>query len=57
MDKKLYVCFVNMEKAFDRVPRKVIKWSLKVLLKTVMSLYKGITKSLGYIKIIKKIFL
>ena len=23
-DKKLYVCFVDMEKAFDRVPRKVM---------------------------------
>ena len=44
MDKKLYVCFVNMEKAFDRVPRKMIKWSLEVLLKTVMSLCKGITQ-------------
>ena len=22
---KLYVCFVNLEKAFDRVPRKVLE--------------------------------
>ena len=23
-DKKLYMCFVDMKKAFDRVPRKVM---------------------------------
>ena len=28
-DKKLYVCFVNMEKAFDRVPRKVMEWAMR----------------------------
>ena len=27
--KKLYLRFVNIEKAFDRVPRKVIKWAMK----------------------------
>ena len=26
MDKKLYMCFVDMEKAFDGVPRKVMAW-------------------------------
>ena len=25
--KKLYVCFVDMEKAFKRVPRKVMEWA------------------------------
>ena len=24
--KKLYICFVDIEKAFDRVPRKVMEW-------------------------------
>ena len=46
-DKKLYMCFVDMEKAFDRVPRKVIEWAIRkkglseviVLAKT--SLYDG----------------
>ena len=28
-DMKLYMCFVNMEKAFDRVPRKVMEWAMK----------------------------
>ena len=25
-NKKLYICFVDLEKAFDRVLRKVIEW-------------------------------
>ena len=46
-DKKLYMCFVDMEKAFDRVPRKVIKWAMRkkglseVIVRAVMSLYDG----------------
>ena len=37
--------FVNMEKAFDRVPRKVMEWAIKmkdlseVMVWAVMSLY------------------
>ena len=27
--KKLYMCFVDPEKAFDRVPRKVLEWALR----------------------------
>ena len=47
MEKKLYMCFVDLEKAFDRVLRKVLEWAMKkrgipeVMVKAVMSLYKG----------------
>ena len=47
MVKKLYMCYVDLEKAFDRVPRIVLEWALrkkgmpKVLVRSVMSLYEG----------------
>ena len=43
--KKLYFAFVDLEKAFDRVPREVIRWDLRKLgvdqwlIRTVMALY------------------
>ena len=46
-DKKLYMCFVDMEKAFDRVPRKVMEWAMRkkglseVMVRAVKSLYDG----------------
>ena len=46
-EKNLYTCFVDLEKAFDRVPRKVMEWALRkkglaeVLVQAVMSLYEG----------------
>ena len=46
-DKKLYMCFVDVNKAFDRVPRKVMEWTmrkkglLEVIVRAVMSLYDG----------------
>ena len=46
-DKKLFMCFVDMEKAFDRVPRKVMEWAMKkkdlseVMVCAVLSLYDG----------------
>ena len=45
--KKLYICFVDIEKAFDRVPRKVMEWAMRkkglpeVIVRAVMSLYHG----------------
>ena len=27
--KKFYMCFVDIEKAFDKVPRKVIEWAMR----------------------------
>ena len=46
-EKKLYMCFVDLEKAFDRVPRKVMEWAMRkrgipeALVRAVMSLYEG----------------
>ena len=43
--KKLYCAFVDLEKAFDRVPREVVRWALRKLgvdewlIRTVMALY------------------
>ena len=43
--KNVYVCFVDLEKAFDRVPMKVIQWALRTkrvnewLIQAVMRMY------------------
>ena len=43
----MYMCFVDLEKVFDRVPRRVMEWDMKkkglpeILVKAVMSLYEG----------------
>ena len=45
-NRKLFICFVDLVKAFDRVPRKVIEWALRKklvperLVQAVMSMYK-----------------
>ena len=45
--KKLYFGFVDLEKAFDRVPREVINWAMHMLgveewlVSAVMSMYIG----------------
>ena len=45
--KMLYMCFVDLEKAFDRLPLNVLECAMrkqgipKVLVRSVMSLYEG----------------
>ena len=42
------MCFVHLEKAYDRVPGKVLEWALRkkgipeVLVRSVMSPYEGV---------------
>ena len=45
--KKFHMCYVDIERAIDRVPRKVLEWALRkkgiteVLVRSVMSLHEG----------------
>jgi len=45
--KMLYFAFVDLEKAFDRVPREVTRWALRKAgveewsVKAVMAMYEG----------------
>ena len=45
--KNFNMLFEDLEKAFDRLPRKVMEWAMKkkgtpeALVRAVMSLYKG----------------
>ena len=49
--KKLYMCFVELEKAFNRVPWKVLEWALRtkgipeVLVRSAMSLNERVNTS------------
>ena len=59
--KKLYMCFVDLEKAFDRVPRKVLEWAMRkkgipeVMVRAVMSLYEGAKARLrGWLELSKE---
>ena len=45
--KELYFVFVDLEKAFDRVPREVMQWAMRKLgveewiVRVVMAMYEG----------------
>ena len=45
-EKKLYMCFVDLEKAYDMVPRRVLEWAMRkrgipeTMVRAVMSLYE-----------------
>ena len=47
MKKQLYIFFVDIEKAFDRVQRKVMDWAIRknglpeIIVRAVMSLNHG----------------
>ena len=28
-EKSIYMCFIDLEKRFDRVPKKVLEWAMK----------------------------
>jgi len=46
-EKRMYTCIVDLEKAFDRVPRRVMEWAMRkkglpeIMVKAVTSLYEG----------------
>ena len=50
-DKTLYLAFVDLEKAFDRVPRAVLWWAMRklgvpeVLIRTVQAMYHNASAS------------
>ena len=49
--KELWMAFVDLEKAFDRVPREVLWWALRKMglcewmIKIIESMYEGVTTS------------
>ena len=51
--KRLYMCFVDLEKAFDRAPRKELEWPMRkkeipnVLIRSVTRLYEGAKTRVG----------
>ena len=52
--KDLFFAFVDLEKAFDRVPREVVRWALRQLgveewlVQTVMAMYERARTKQGY---------
>jgi len=59
--KKLYFGFVDLEKAFDRVPGEVISWAMRKLrveewlVSAVMSMYTGAKRSSEQSMVIAKV--
>ena len=59
----MYMCFVDLEKAFDRVPRRVMEWAMRkkglpeILVKAVMSLYEGAETKVRVGSVCRKNFL
>ena len=59
--KKLYFGFVDLKKAFDRVPREVISWAMcklgveEWLVSAVMSMYIGAKQSSEQSMVIAKV--
>ena len=59
-EKKLYMCFVDLEKAFDRVLNKVLEWAIRkkgipeVMVRAMMSLYEG-AKSQSWARVVRGI--
>jgi len=51
-EKEAFMCFVDLEKAFNGVPRRVIEWALRrqnvpeSLVWALMSLYKSFTAAI-----------
>ena len=62
-NKKLYYAFVDLEKAFDRFPREVVRWALRKLgvhewlILTVMAFYieayTVVRTDAGQVKVLK----
>ena len=62
-DKRTYMCFVDLGKAFDRAPRRVMEWGMRkkglpeILVKALMSLHEGAeTKVKSWIEAVGRTF-
>ena len=57
-EKELYMCFIDLEKAFDRVLSKVLEWAMRkrgipeAMVRAVMSSYKGAKMSQSWARVV-----